>query len=525
MQVRHNTTLLEQAVDHVVRRASIPLIQAEAAAQERTLRAAAFRRLATGVAISLVAIGIGLGIYLSKRVEDHTEIAQKSLAAAEKIPPDQPKLEPVAVGKVTSERIPQSESPTVAPVKELTPSPITTNFSIFRDREAKLFGKDWKITTGHSFANETDQVARNWSSAWCYTNTDVNGLDVRIGLGERLNSGVAPIIQELSTETLTKIGLTNFEVLTLATQCPWLDGKSFNIETLNGSNSSKPAIFRLDGTTLYFSGEIKTEFSKQLAQYSFEKLDISSPGGLIDEALVAGRWLRSKRKIIHISDECLSACIFVLAGGASKQADISANIGVHRFFKDSKADVGDVELAQEKSADILQYLQSVGVRDELWFTMAKTPSETIQYIDHVTLREWGLLSPQTIDIPDDPTGAGAEKTEPAPSGTKTDVIPQSASTEEIVPLTQTETNSKEITDNSYLIRIADYDAPGNDYPGMPIRDLAESECQQKCLDDSKCMAATYNTTARVCFLKSGIAKVTPFTSAITFFRPELRGKF
>ena len=38
MQVRHNTALLEQALEHVVKRASIPLLQAEANALERTNR-------------------------------------------------------------------------------------------------------------------------------------------------------------------------------------------------------------------------------------------------------------------------------------------------------------------------------------------------------------------------------------------------------------------------------------------------------------------------------------------------------
>ena len=64
MEVRHNTTLLEQAVEHVVRRAAIPVIKAEADALHRKSRATSTRRLATGGAIAIAAVGIGLGAYL-----------------------------------------------------------------------------------------------------------------------------------------------------------------------------------------------------------------------------------------------------------------------------------------------------------------------------------------------------------------------------------------------------------------------------------------------------------------------------
>ena len=56
MQIRHNTSLLEQAVEHVVQRASIPVLQAQADALERTNRAVAIRRIATGAAVAIIAV-------------------------------------------------------------------------------------------------------------------------------------------------------------------------------------------------------------------------------------------------------------------------------------------------------------------------------------------------------------------------------------------------------------------------------------------------------------------------------------
>ncbi|WP_206527303.1 hypothetical protein, partial [Mesorhizobium sp. M7A.F.Ca.CA.001.08.2.1] len=61
MLVRHNTKLLEQAIDLQIKRSAIPTLQAEAAAHDKIARANAFRRMASGAAIAMAAIGIGVG--------------------------------------------------------------------------------------------------------------------------------------------------------------------------------------------------------------------------------------------------------------------------------------------------------------------------------------------------------------------------------------------------------------------------------------------------------------------------------
>ncbi|TGQ96512.1 hypothetical protein EN847_33450, partial [Mesorhizobium sp. M1C.F.Ca.ET.204.01.1.1] len=64
MLVRHNTALLEKAVDLVVKQAAIPTLEAEAAAYDRMARANAFRRIMTGLAVAVAAVGIGYGAAL-----------------------------------------------------------------------------------------------------------------------------------------------------------------------------------------------------------------------------------------------------------------------------------------------------------------------------------------------------------------------------------------------------------------------------------------------------------------------------
>ena len=77
MLVRHNTELLEKAVDLAVKRAAIPTLQAEAAAQRTMTRATGLRRLATGGAIALAAVGIGLGVMLGFWQPEETVASSK----------------------------------------------------------------------------------------------------------------------------------------------------------------------------------------------------------------------------------------------------------------------------------------------------------------------------------------------------------------------------------------------------------------------------------------------------------------
>ncbi|MER8822774.1 hypothetical protein NKH70_23650 [Mesorhizobium sp. M0991] len=109
MLVRHNTTLLEQAVDLAVKRSAIPTLQAQAAAQEKTARATAIRRMATGGAIAVAAVGIGLGIKLG--LWDKTLPEPVALPTIEQpsdltSPTDEPPI-PVPTPKPTQEQAPQ----------------------------------------------------------------------------------------------------------------------------------------------------------------------------------------------------------------------------------------------------------------------------------------------------------------------------------------------------------------------------------------------------------------------------------
>jgi hypothetical protein len=209
VEVRHNTTLLEQAIALVVQRASIPTRQAEADAAEKLARAVARRRLATGAAIAMAAIGIGLGVlfgFWKPRVGPQFPQTAESDRAGSAL---KPKNNEIPFG---------SDSPNET-------KPPTIDYEKFARRETEYLGRSWQIEAGHHYATDTDKV---WTSAWCYTVQNVDGVLVKVDLVQRDSPTSQPRAPVASPESLARVGLNDSSALELATKCPWLDGRVYD---------------------------------------------------------------------------------------------------------------------------------------------------------------------------------------------------------------------------------------------------------------------------------------------------------
>lgn len=162
MLVRHNTSLLEQAIDLQVKRSAIPTLEAEAAAYDKIARANAFRRMATGAAIAIAAVGIGVGamlIFDEEPEQTPEEVAEKQPEAtnpqepAKRRTPEEPVEKPLPTtkqgervaeeGKSTRPRAenppsqPQDRSSTPPPPDDpaAPPNPVTLDFTKFVHRD------------------------------------------------------------------------------------------------------------------------------------------------------------------------------------------------------------------------------------------------------------------------------------------------------------------------------------------------------------------------------------------------------
>ena len=467
MEVRHNTTALERALEVIAMRAEAPLLVARAAASDKIRKGVAIRRLATGAAIAIAAIGIGLGIYLSRK--EPLTTAKQEVPAPKQITED-------------ISNLPKPQVPLPLPEKK---SVETTNFTIFKTRDVKIGEKTWTVTAGHSFATGEAQLAGNWDKAWCYNYAQMDKLTVQLSLGDRPKSSDVQSQPYYDPKFAIGVGLTPENIQQLATQCPWLDGKTFKID-IGEAPPPLPDI-KLIGSVLFYNGAIGADFLQQLSNYEFTTLNIDSPGGLVDEALKSGRWLRINNKGVQTQKQCFSACVFVLAGGTTRQALGNPEIGVHRFKSSALPTDNDLEIGQQKSADISQYFQEMGVKNDLWLAMARTPAQDILIMTHKELVDWNLLSPDVNEFGDD---------------------------------------SKTVPENSTekLYNLIGYDAPGGDMVGMPIRGITNDSCEARCRNDQKCLVATYNIKAKACFLKLELVGVQKFPEAETYYRSTLHSR-
>ena len=489
MEIRHNTAALERAIELLNRQREAASLAAHAEAVHKLRQTEVRRRLATGLAVAVAAIGIGLGIYFAK-----------IQPVADTLPPV------VTQGSSPEKGIGHNEAAN-QPVPEAIPNPQpeakskyeTINFSIFKYASVPSSGRTWQVSAGHEFATQEDQSNGKWRHAWCYTDVVEGKLDVKISLGERQTPDALQSNPEFDPQFAQRARLSSRDIETLARNCPWLDGRSFNV-----SSADVPAeagSFNTVGLILNYTGKIDAGFSSQLEKYNFTTLVINSEGGLVDEALSAGRWLRSTMKTVRTDSKCFSACVFVLAGGATREASPVAEIGVHRFRMSNDAAPGDVELGQSKSAEILKFFQDGSVNQALWFAMTVTPSTEILVIPHDKLEQWNLISSVATPVTEN---LGKSNLDGNIGG-------------EVA-----KTDEPKVDLSTRLLSWVDHSAPGGDIAGPPFNNIDIGACENLCVANSQCMVATYNNKQRICSLKSELLSVRPFPGVTTLYRQELR---
>ena len=444
--VRHNTKLLEAALHVVNQRALVPPTVAEAEAQRKRLGAVALRNLATGAAILLAAVGVAIliGQFLTER------------APPEIVRPD-----------------PSTELPVPPPPPEAEASKVVTNYNIFRSFSLNSAGRRWELTAGHIFSSSR---ATNWNQAWCYTITEVDGVDVRVELARRSGPASPPTGPTSGKKTVDAVGLSDAEAITLATNCPWLDGKRFKpkqfkpfAEYPNPFDISSPKI-SLDGRTLNYSGPITANIATLFGKYDFDRLVIDSVGGVLGGAIAGGRWLREHGVNVRVRDHCASACVYLIAGGVVRQADEKAKVCVHQFSSSgaSSDPEGDAQIV---SAQIIHYLEAMDVKTDLYKSMSVVPKNDIKCIDHDRLKKWNLLNDR----------------------------------------------QKSLFGGTTIIWL---DIPGNDLIPKGLAIPTFETCVRVCQERNDCVAVTYNQKARHCFLKYSVGRYSRSRDARSWEKSE-----
>jgi hypothetical protein len=183
---------------------------------------------------------------------------------------------------------------------------------------------------------------------------------------------------------------------------------------------------RQQGTTVLLAeGKIVPGDSRRLASVlSRQAVDgatilLDSPGGSVGESLALGTMIRERRLATAVAAGavCASACVFVLAGGAVRDVDPAARIGVHMaslmyddeyiaaleylLSREINASIDDkvrviVALNEQKAgqamAAIANYLARMGISMRLLFPTTQTSHFEIHWLSRAELRDYNLAN-------------------------------------------------------------------------------------------------------------------------------------
>lgn len=152
--------------------------------------------------------------------------------------------------------------------------------------------------------------------------------------------------------------------------------------------------------------KVKAEYKKAAAEREAVYLMLASPGGSVDEAMKIGDFLEQERigvMVLPLIGPCVSACVFILAGGEDKV--VKGKVGIHRPF------IGNVSAGGEQGAKTLAkyielikgYFDGKGIAPSLAEDMFSIPPEKVRYLSQAELNKYRLdqrnyLKQEAIDI-------------------------------------------------------------------------------------------------------------------------------
>lgn len=151
-----------------------------------------------------------------------------------------------------------------------------------------------------------------------------------------------------------------------------------------------------DGRVLRIEGAIAAsfvdDFDAALAETTtLERIDITSDGGLIDDALaVAGR-IEARRLRVRALDRCASACVLLWAASPARELDAGARIGLHQAWVDDAIPAMWSEAALEELEPRMRaLLEGAGFSAALLALRDETPPGRMAWIDASRLLDEGV---------------------------------------------------------------------------------------------------------------------------------------
>lgn len=139
-----------------------------------------------------------------------------------------------------------------------------------------------------------------------------------------------------------------------------------------------------------------------IATSGVDSLILQSPGGSVRDALAIGRYLRQAGIATRMlpGEFCYSACPYLLAGGATREIDPAASVGVHQHYFGENTllpafvAVEDIQFGQ---GEVMAYLEEMDIDLRLMRHALTTPPDQIYVLLQSELRDYGFLTEQEAE--------------------------------------------------------------------------------------------------------------------------------
>jgi len=162
------------------------------------------------------------------------------------------------------------------------------------------------------------------------------------------------------------------------------------------------------GPLVLINGQIRPDDARRLEAYIAglgeppRAVALNSPGGIVDEALAIGRFLRAMEfdTLVLPGMICLSSCPYVLAGGVERIVSLEGIVGLHQHYYDAPRylpvyfAVEDIQQSQGRTMD---HLIEMGVDPGLMVHSLATPPDEIYILVEEELLE-SRLATRVLDL-------------------------------------------------------------------------------------------------------------------------------
>jgi hypothetical protein len=157
-------------------------------------------------------------------------------------------------------------------------------------------------------------------------------------------------------------------------------------------------IINADGIIVPGTADRLRELAKERGLIPGGTIYLNSAGGSLLEGMKLGKAIRDLGLETYIGDEratayCFSACTLAYLGGVYRSMDNRAIYGVHRFYlANGISHDSDLDTAQIVSADVIEYIKSMGADPMLFQLMALKGKDEVTIIPKAMLETLNVVN-------------------------------------------------------------------------------------------------------------------------------------